>query len=421
MHVLFLTPAFPPFYGGGERYGGALARELVRQGCSVTAVTTSAQTEQDFWQGTAVSSVVVEKIDGIQVIRCPIRPFPGHRRGLFAWRKGMALLSMLPGNQTATLLKMARRIPPIAQLETTLATLPDNLDIIHSFNIAWEYPTVNGWQLAQKRSLPFIVTPFLHLGEPGQKQVSPVSFMNHHQYLLENANYILTLTSAAREGLAEKGIAADKVGVIGGGLDPLPEAVDSEHVLRRLGVQRPFTLFIGRTSIDKGAFHAAQAILQLRRQHVPVSLVLIGTITPQFARFYRRLSTKEKEWIRPSGNVSESDKHALLSASRLLLLPSRVDSFGIVLLEAWAHGKPVIGARSGGIPGVIDNGKNGLLVKFGAINDLAAAIERLWQDDGLRDKMGQHGRQKVAAYYTWEQTSQRVLTYYEQVLRNGRF
>ena len=59
--------------------------------------------------------------------------------------------------------------------------------------------------------------------------------------------------------------------------------------------------------------------------------------------------------IRPLGILDEGEKHAILEASTMLLLPSHSDSFGIVILEAWAHGKPVIGARAGGIPGVIDD------------------------------------------------------------------
>lgn len=117
--------------------------------------------------------------------------------------------------------------------------------------------------------------------------------------------------------------------------------------------------------------------------------------------------------VRPLGLVSEKDKHALLSRARVLVLPSRVDSFGIVLLEAWAHGKPVIGARAGGIPGVIDEGENGLLVDWGDSRALADAIARLLADSDEAARMGSAGREKMAREYTWSAVYDRIERVYQ--------
>jgi glycogen synthase len=113
--------------------------------------------------------------------------------------------------------------------------------------------------------------------------------------------------------------------------------------------------------------------------------------------------------------VPEAEKHTLLQASTLLLLPSRTDSFGIVILEAWAHGKPVIGSRAGGIPGVIDEGHNGLLVDFGDMAGLTQAIQHLLNDETLRRTLGQHGRAKLTTHYTWARVADQVLAVYQQV------
>jgi glycosyltransferase involved in cell wall biosynthesis len=123
--------------------------------------------------------------------------------------------------------------------------------------------------------------------------------------------------------------------------------------------------------------------------------------------------------IQPLGIVNEQDKHTLLSRAELLLLPSRTDSFGIVLLEAWAHGKPVIGARAGGIPGVIDEWHNGLLVGFGDVAGLAEAIQTLLTDELRRQRMGENGRDKVHSQYTWEQVGQRVWANYQAVMQES--
>jgi glycogen synthase len=91
-----------------------------------------------------------------------------------------------------------------------------------------------------------------------------------------------------------------------------------------------------------------------------------------------------------------------------------------VLLEAWAHGVPVIGADAGGIPGVIDDGQNGLLVPFGDVAALGGALRRLLDDPALRQQLGEQGRQKVARQYTWPQVAARALDQYDQILTNGR-
>ena len=95
-----------------------------------------------------------------------------------------------------------------------------------------------------------------------------------------------------------------------------------------------------------------------------------------------------------------------------------MDSFGLVFLEAWAHGKPVIGARAGGIPGVVDDGENGILVNFGDVHAMTEAVRLLLFDQLLRQQMGENGRLKVRSKYNWEQITGQVLGVYETVLRH---
>ncbi|MCP4427783.1 MAG: glycosyltransferase family 4 protein [Chloroflexi bacterium] len=420
MRILFLTPAYPPFPGGGERYVGSLARELVRDGHSVTAVTTTAQTERDLWGGTANQQVIIETIDGVQVVRCPLRPFPGGRNGLLAWRKGMALLSLLPGRETAVLLKMARLIPPIPALDATLSNLTDPFDLAHGFNISWEYPLVAGWRYARRRQIPFVVTPFAHFGFGKRDRVALNSTMNHQRRIMSDADAALVLTSVEADKLRQYDIRPRRIDVIGGGLDPLPAPLNAAQIMEKYNLGKhsllgPFALFIGRANRDKGAIDAAEAILTLRRQGEPVTLALVGQTAPDFDRFYSRLDEEEKRGIRPLGLLSDAEKHALLEATALFLMPSHSDSFGIVFLEAWAHGKPVIGADAGGIPGVVDDGMNGILVPYGDVSALAQAVQRLLTDTALRQKMGRRGQEKVERQYTWSRVADRVLSNYQEI------
>lgn len=390
---------------------------LAQLGNQVTVVTSTATVERDFWQRPANPQSITDDFDGpLRLIRCPLPGFRGGRPALYAWRKLMVGLSALPGDQTPWLKRMATLIPPMEGLVETLAQLPDEFDLIHGFNISWEHPLTVGWQLAQRRRRPLVVTPFAHLGTTGRDRVARNSTMDHQRRLMSEAQAILTLTEIEKELLSSWQIRPDFMTVIGGGLDPVPPEIETATVLNKYGLARPYALFIGRANFDKGAIHAAQAALQLHRSGQVMDLVLAGQTTPEFDRFIQQLQAGDKQAIHLLGIVDEGEKHALLEGSKMLLLPSRSDSFGIVLLEAWAHGKPVIGAQSGGIPGVVDDGQNGILVPFGEVTALARAIEQLLTDPSLNERMGENGRRKVNTDYTWEQVANRTQSSYQRIL-----
>ncbi len=101
------------------------------------------------------------------------------------------------------------------------------------------------------------------------------------------------------------------------------------------------------------------------------------------------------------------------------MLPSRADSFGIVLLEAWSHGVPVVAARAGGIPGVVDDGANGLLVPFADVDGLANAVERLITDEVFAERIGEAGREKIRTHYSWDVAAARALEQYRRITETG--
>jgi len=93
-------------------------------------------------------------------------------------------------------------------------------------------------------------------------------------------------------------------------------------------------------------------------------------------------------------------------------------AFGIVLLEAWQHRKPVIGARAGGIPDVIKHEQNGLLVPFGDAKALAAAIRRLLEEPDWAATLGESGYDRLGQY-AWDRTYATLLEAYRLALTVG--
>jgi len=100
--------------------------------------------------------------------------------------------------------------------------------------------------------------------------------------------------------------------------------------------------------------------------------------------------------------VSEQHKRDLLAAVDIFAMPSRTDSFGIVYLEAWLYGKPVIGARVWGVSDVIRDGENGLLVPFADVPDLERALRLLLDQPDLAASMGARGCRWACQEHSWD-------------------
>ncbi|MDX1418205.1 MAG: glycosyltransferase family 4 protein [Candidatus Promineifilaceae bacterium] len=412
MHILITSPAFPPFIGGGERHVGTLAKCLIENGHAVTVLTSAAVTESDFWQGCGQAVEVEIAATGSTVIRSPIRPIPGGLYGLLAWRKTMILLSALRFS-TNLLFKMAERVPSLIQIEEACQVIEDPVDIVHGFNISWEHAMMAGWQYARQNNIPFVASPLAHLGTGPRDRVAKNSTMRHQRYMLSTSDLLITNTAKEAHGLQGKGINVVGFRVAGPGVDipkqvaPLPEADQSI---------KPYVLFIGRASYDKGAFHAVEAVLHLRAQGCEVQLVVIGGESDAFHRFHQGLTHQERQVIHTLGFVDEDVKHAYLRDAAALLLPSRTDSFGIVLLESWLYGRPVIAADAGGIPAVVDHNQNGILIPFGDVTALADAIKLLLEDIQLNQALGRNGRKKLMENFTWEVVTKTVLDAYRMVI-----
>jgi glycosyltransferase involved in cell wall biosynthesis len=86
------------------------------------------------------------------------------------------------------------------------------------------------------------------------------------------------------------------------------------------------------------------------------------------------------------------DVPSLMQALDLLVLPSNAEAFGLVLLEAMANGKAIVGSRSGAIPEIVRQGENGLLFEPGDSEALADAMRRLIQSPEDRALMGENGK-----------------------------
>jgi glycosyltransferase involved in cell wall biosynthesis len=96
-------------------------------------------------------------------------------------------------------------------------------------------------------------------------------------------------------------------------------------------------------------------------------------------------------------------------------LSSRSDSFGIVLLEAWANGVSNVAYRAGGIAWALRHGEDGLLVRCGDVEELAGALTRLAAEAELRRFLGRAGQERVRRQYQWPEKLQLVRDLYQEL------
>jgi glycosyltransferase involved in cell wall biosynthesis len=227
---------------------------------------------------------------------------------------------------------------------------------------------------------------------------------------------VITMTNLEREFLAGRGVLRERMRRVGVGVTP--EEVLGGDGARFRAEQRiagPLVLYIGALARDKGAVDTTEALRRLWVQGSGATLVLLGAPLAHFTMYYDRLPDEDRGRIRLLPYAPDQVKRDALAAADLLALPSRTDSFGIVYLEAWCYRLPVIGARAGGVPDVIDDGNDGLLVHFGDQPGLAAAIGRLLGERDLARRLGETGRAKVLREYTWEQIYAKARAVYAEV------
>lgn len=425
--VLLVSPSYTPFVGGAQAFLRAMAERLAGDGYDVTVLTSNARYAQDLWLSPGKGDAPLsprEVLRGVSVERLPLAyPWPSpHAFGLLRraghWLHGTRLPERF---RRRLLTRLARWMPPLGGLEAALDRLVPQADLVHAEDASWEGPLLAAARQAQRHGRPFVAQPLMHLGDA---RVRAHFQMAHQVAAYRRADAVVALSQREGEAFEQLGVARSRIHVLPMGVDPEPAASAQPSARaefrRQQGLPGPVVAFLGANTYDKGAFTLAQAVARLNLGGLEISLICAGPQSEGLASFLRGQPPSERAALRGHvrllGVVDEETKHRMLAACDLLALPSQVDAFGIVLLEAWLHGKPVIGADAGGIPELVRPGQTGLLVPFGDAEALASAIRQLTENPQLAARLGAAGRRLVLERYTWARTYRSLLDIYAIVL-----
>ncbi len=210
---------------------------------------------------------------------------------------------------------------------------------------------------------------------------------------------------AADSAIRDYEIDLDRVSVI-----PFGCNVEKDRIPDRAGCpayDQCNLVFIGADWIRKGGSIVIDTFETLLSYGAPVSLEIIGS-SPHDPE---RLNTLRKAGARivERGFINKADSrgfalfNSILQSASFLYVPTRQDCYGLVFAEASAYGVPSISTRTGGVPGVIENGVNGYLLEPNStIEQHAKTIWEIWSDQTRYKKLRASSRERFESVLNWD-------------------
>jgi len=416
LHVAQFVHRYPPALGGAEAYIARLSEYLVARGDAVTVWTTTAIELNELWNGsesggTACPWSMAEQghavpplSKGVEVYRYRPITFPLRRYILKA-------LSLVPNRPWQAAFQPVNPICPRMWKDAgTYDGRP--LDAVHATAFPYAFPILCARRLAKRRKVPFLLTPFLHLGDPTdpRDRTRRQYTKPHLRWLLNEADTVFVQTPSERDAVVGFGVPPSRVVLQGLGVDASECTGGNRSKVREawgVGLNEVVVGHLANNSVEKGTVDllmTSSALIQRVGNTKAIDdmnyrIVLAGNEMANFSEAWKRHPFKAR--VLRLGVLSDEQKRDFFAGIDIFALPSRTDSFGLVLLEAWANGKPVVAYRAGGPADLVRHGVDGLLAKCD-VNDLCKQLRTLIENEELRTRMGEAGRERVGVEFRWE-------------------
>ncbi|MCP5101626.1 MAG: glycosyltransferase family 4 protein [Chloroflexi bacterium] len=412
MKILHIVHGYPPNIGGTQRLFQKVSEGLVHTfGDEVTVFTTNAYSNAHFWQADdRVMPTGWDELNGVQIYR-----FPVFNR--FSWlRLNLARVAykvQLPYHDWARAIYNG---PLIRGLVTAVATHQADIITASAFPLLHMHHALQG---SIRSHTPIIFHGGLH---PADKWGFDRKMIFDD---IQQADGYLANTQFEKTYLIKNGVSPHKISITGAGMDPteLQQADGAmwRHTQQLIDV--PLIAFVGQQIEHKGIDTLLAAMPAVWTRLPQATVVIAGKPTAYSATLramVAALPPAQQSRVFILDEPREHVKNGLIAACDLLALPSRHESFGMVFVEAWACGKPVIGARIGATESLISPGKDGLLITPGAADELADAIVDLLANEKLRHQMGQAGQEKARTHYSWDAIVRKFRNVYSKVIAAQR-
>ncbi len=293
-------------------------------------------------------------------------------------------------------------------LRRRLASTLKDTSLVHFIYNGLTDAAMHAYKSTRRLNIPFVLTPNVLDTSDADTAWNSRRF----QYLYRNADLIIALTSHEADYLIRQGANPARVTVIPYG-PVLKESGNAERGrdYLKLGNQRVL-LFLGRVVEQKGYKLLLDAYEQIRAGYPDTVLVFMG---PASESVKAQLHHEQHHHVYHIDSSDQQIKADILAAAELVCVPSTAESLGVVYLEAFASGKPVVALDLPVLQDVISDKIDGFLVEP-VVSSIEEAICKLLEDPAMARRMGQAGYQKVNCQYTWGSVVNKVLSVYTRAL-----
>ena len=245
-----------------------------------------------------------------------------------------------------------------------------------------------------------------------------LKFFSPDLYLIKRIRKSVVLNEPLKDMLVKKGIKEEKLEVIPNGVNIKEfnsNKEEIEQVKGKYGLDTTTVMFAGTVTPRKGVEYLVKAAEILNNKDVIFLIVGRIDIDKEYARKVINYAKEKNLKVKFTGFIPREDIKALYLACDIFVLPSLEEGHGLVLTEAMASGKPLIGTKIGGIPAQIRDSWNGFLVEPGNEKQLAEKINYLIENEEERERMGKNSRRLAEEEFEWKNIAERYLEVYENV------
>ena len=366
-----VTPGFHPIKGGTETMVRNISVELNRMGVHVDVMTFNMDRKWNpRWRGK------IEKIDGITVFKIPA-------------------LNWLPIEHSPRITLGVNLVPG------RFTNLLKRYDIIHFHEEDFSFPLFSFLVRRPK----ILHLHGIHVDFYKRYHLSRI-ILNHV------ADLYISISRQMERDLAELGIPRSRIVY-------LPNAVDVELFRPQGEKEDNLLLYVGRITFDKGLHVLLESFRYLKKS---AHLVIVGPMDCSFAYHQRilklieRENQKGKHEITYLGGMPHVEVIKWYQKASIFILPSSREAFPVVILEALSCETPVIAAPVGGVPEIVRNFENGILVPASNPLKLTKAIQFLLDNKDLRIKISREGRKWVTRKFSLEVFAEKLCDIYKKVI-----
>lgn len=401
MKVLLLADSYWPVVGGGETHSRMLADCLTRLGAEVVVLT-----QQRF-----SDSPSQEQLDGVTVNRVGLA---GHKRfGKYLMIPGMVRWLLKHREEYDVIYVCGLRIlgaPAVSVARRLNRKVVLRIESCEEMSGRYIYEHLTG--------IKSVALPLARV------------LVKWRNSVMLKADAFLAISSVVAREYRDCGVPEEKIRMIFNGVELSfyeSRLTDEEKRVSRtslgLPVERTLLTYTGKLNKGKGIEYLLQALVELRKTHPHVHVVLVGAGQHMYLSLEDELrafveSHSLQDLVTFTGYVDNVNDY--LQASDIFVMPSEMEALCISLIEALAAGLPSVATAVGGIPDVARNGQEALLVPPRDADALVTAIDQLLTDKPLNQRLANAGRARAHSVFGIDSVAQQHLELFSELVSGQR-